>query len=305
VTAFVLRRALRGLLTLWVVVTAVFMAGRLSGDPIQWLLPDEASVAQQNELRVRLGLDRPLLAQYGRYLGGLTRGDFGVSYFDRRPVAVVFAERIPATLQLASLALLLALFIGVPVGIVAALTRNSPLDRFVMSLTFIGQALPNYVLGIALILIFSLLLRWLPSGGQGGWLHFIMPVLTLGTASSASIARLTRSGLLDVLGQDYMRTAKAKGLRRADVVLKHGLRNGFLPVLTVLGLQIGTLIGGSVIVETVFAWPGMGRLIVSAVAERDFPVLQFSVLAVAATVVLTNTLVDVLYGTFDPRIREA
>jgi len=292
-------------LTLWVVVTAVFMAGRLSGDPIQWLLPDEASVAQQNELRVRLGLDRPLLAQYGRYLGGLTRGDFGVSYFDRRPVAVVFAERIPATLQLASLALLLALFIGVPVGIVAALTRNSPLDRFVMSLTFIGQALPNYVLGIALILIFSLLLRWLPSGGQGGWLHFIMPVLTLGTASSASIARLTRSGLLDVLGQDYMRTAKAKGLRRADVVLKHGLRNGFLPVLTVLGLQIGTLIGGSVIVETVFAWPGMGRLIVSAVAERDFPVLQFSVLAVAATVVLTNTLVDVLYGTFDPRIREA
>ena len=217
----------------------------------------------------------------------------------------MFFERIPATLKLAGLALAVSLFIGVPVGIMAALYRNSPIDRFVMSLTFIGQALPNYVLGIALILIFSLFLRWLPSGGLGSWQHYLMPVLTLGTASAAGTARLTRSGMLDVLRQDYMRTARAKGLNRFSVVLKHGLRNGCLPVLTILGLQVGTLIGGSVIVETVFAWPGMGRLVVSAVAERDFPVLQFSVLVIAATVVFANTLVDVLYGFFDPRIREA
>ena len=304
-TAFVVRRLVRGLLTLWVVVSAVFIAGRLSGDPIQWLLPDDASAEQQRELRRYLGLDQPVAEQYLRYLRSLVQGEFGTSYLARRPVVEMFLERIPATLKLAGLALGLSLSIGVPVGIVAALYRNGPLDRFVMSLTFVGQALPNFVLGIALILVFSLFLRWLPSGGQGDWRHYLMPVFTLGTASAAGVARLTRSGMLDVLRQDYMRTARAKGLNRFSVVLKHGLRNGCLPVLTILGLQVGTLIGGSVIVETVFAWPGMGRLVVSSVAERDFPVLQFSVLVIAATVVFANTLVDVLYGFFDPRIREA
>ena len=304
-TAFVIRRMVRGLLTLWVVVSAVFIAGRLSGDPIQWLLPDDASAEQQRDLRRYLGLDQPVAEQYLRYLRSLVQGEFGTSYLARRPVVEMFLERIPATLKLAGLALGLSLSIGVPVGIIAALYRNSPLDRVVMSLTFVGQALPNFVLGIALILIFSLFLRWLPSGGQGDWRHYLMPVFTLGTASAAGVARLTRSGMLDVLRQDYMRTAHAKGLNRFSVVLKHGLRNGCLPVLTILGLQVGTLIGGSVIVETVFAWPGMGRLVVSSVAERDFPVLQFSVLVIAATVVFANTLVDVLYGFFDPRIRAA
>ena len=303
-TAFAVRRFLRGLLTLWVVVSAVFVAGRLSGDPIMWLLPDDASAAQKRDLRSYLGLDQSITEQYVRYLHSLAQGEFGASYMDRRPVVELFLERIPATLKLAGLALGVSLLIGVPVGVVAALSRNGPLDRFVMSLAFLGQALPNFVLGIALILVFSLFLRWLPSGGQGDWRHYLMPVLTLGAASAAGIARLTRSGMLDVLQQDYMRTARAKGLKRVQIVLKHGLRNGCLPVLTVLGLQVGTLIGGSVIVETVFAWPGMGRLVVTAVAERDFPVLQFSVLVIAATVVFANTLVDVLYGLFDPRIRE-
>lgn len=283
----------------------MFLAGRLSGDPIMWLLPDDASAQQRLDLRTYLGLDQPIAQQYIRYLRSLLQGEFGTTYLDHRPVTEMFFERIPATLKLAGLALAASLFLGVPAGIMAALYRNSPIDRFVMSLTFIGQALPNYVLGIALIVIFSLFLRWLPSGGLGSWQHYLMPVLTLGTASAAGTARLTRSGMLDVLRQDYMRTARAKGLNRFSVVLKHGLRNGCLPVLTILGLQVGTLIGGSVIVETVFAWPGMGRLVVSAVAERDFPVLQFSVLVIAATVVFATTLVDVLYGFFDPRIREA
>lgn len=302
---FVSRRALRGLLTLWTVATVVFIGSRISGDPTFWLLPDDAPIEQREALRTQLGLDGSLADQYGHYLAQVSRGDFGLSFRERRPVIEMFVERIPATLRLAGIAFLLSLLLGVPIGIVAALNRNTVLDRFVMSLSFFGQALPNFVLGIALILVFSLFLRVLPSGGDETWRHYLMPVITLGTASAAGLARLTRSGMLDVLQQDYMRTAAAKGLTRSVVVLKHGLRNGFLPVLTVLGFQLGTLITGSVVVETVFAWPGMGRLIVTAVTGRDYPVLQFSVLVVAGSVVLANTLVDILYGTLDPRVREA
>lgn len=302
---FVARRALRGLLTLWAVASVVFIGSRISGDPTFWLLPDDAPIEQREALRTQLGLDGSLTDQYGHYLAQVSRGDFGLSFRERRPVIEMFIERIPATLRLAGISFLLSLLLGVPIGIVAALNRNTTLDRLVMSLSFFGQALPNFVLGIALILVFSLSLRVLPSGGDATWRHYLMPVITLGTASAAGLARLTRSGMLDVLQQDYMRTAAAKGLTRSVVVLKHGLRNGFLPVLTVLGFQLGTLITGSVVVETVFAWPGMGRLIVTAVTQRDYPVLQFSVLVVAGSVVLANTLVDILYGTLDPRVREA
>lgn len=302
---FVTKRALRGLLTLWAVASVVFVGSRISGDPTFWLLPDDAPIEQREALRTQLGLDGSLPDQYGRYLAQVSRGDFGLSFRERRPVIEMFIERIPATLRLAGISFLVSLLLGVPIGIVAALNRNTVLDRFVMSLSFFGQALPNFVLGIALILVFSLFLRVLPSGGDATWRHYLMPVITLGTASAAGLARLTRSGMLDVLQQDYMRTAAAKGLTRSVVVLKHGLRNGFLPVLTVLGFQLGTLITGSVVVETVFAWPGMGRLIVTAVTGRDYPVLQFSVLVVAGSVVLANTLVDILYGTLDPRVREA
>ena len=188
-TAFAVRRSIRGLLTLWVVVSAVFVSGRLSGDPIMWLLPDDASAAQKRELRSYLGLDQSIAEQYVRYLHSLTQGEFGSSYIDHRPVVTLFLERVPATLKLAGLALGVSLLIGVPVGVVAALSRNGPLDRFVMSLAFLGQALPNFVLGIALILIFSLFLRWLPSGGQGDWRHYLMPVLTLGTVEEYEAAR--------------------------------------------------------------------------------------------------------------------
>ena len=301
---FVTKRTFRGLLTLWAVVTVVFIGSRISGDPTFWLLPDDAPAVQRAVLRTQLGLDGSLASQYQNYLSRVIQGDFGTSFRERRPVVEMFAERIPATLRLASLAFSLSLLLGIPLGVIAALNHNNALDRLVMSLSFFGQALPNFVLGIVLILAFSLFLRVLPSGGDATWQSYLMPVITLGTANAAGLARLTRSGMLDVLQQDYMRTAKAKGLARRVVVAKHGLRNGFLPVLTILGFQLGTLVTGSVIVETVFAWPGMGRLIVTAVTQRDFPVLQFSVLVVAGSVVLANMLVDILYGVLDPRAKE-
>lgn len=304
-TRFVLFRLLRGLLTVVTVASIVFVASRVSGDPTQWLLSDDASEAQRQELRSRLGLDDAVVVQWGRYLASVAQGDFGQSFRERRPVALMFAERIPATLRLAGLALLVAIVVGVPVGILAALHRDRPLDRALMSLTFVGQALPNFVLGILAILLFSLFLRALPSGGSDSLRHYILPVLTLSTGTAATLARFTRSGLLEVLGQDYMRTAAAKGLPRRSVLLKHGLRNASLSVLTILGFQLGSLITGSVIVETVFAWPGMGRLIVNAVTMRDYPVLQFSLIVVSASIVLANALVDILYGVADPRIRTA
>ena len=302
---FVARRGLRALLTLWIVVTVVFVATRISGDPTYHLMPPDTPEAERQGLRQQLGLDRPLIVQYGTYLVAVAQGDLGRSFFSGRPVTAIYLERLPATLSLAVPALLLAILLGIPIGTVAAINLNRPVDRGLMAVAFIGQAVPNFVLGIALILVFSFTLQWLPSGGAGSWPQLVMPVVTLGMASIASIARLTRSSLLDVLGQDYVRFAHAKGLPPAKVVLRHGLRNAILPVLTIVGLQIGTLIGGAVVVEAVFAWPGAGRLLISAVLQRDFPMLQFGVLAVAATVILANTLVDVSYGLLDPRTRRS
>ncbi len=302
---FVLRRLARGLFTVWFVLTLVFVASRVAGDPTQLLLPDNATPEQLAEMRMRLGLDQPLTTQYLVYLGGVVRGDFGESFRERRPVVESILERMPATIKLATLSFLLALVLGVSAGVLAALNQNGPLDRLIMSLTFVGQALPNFVLGIGLILVFSLFLQWLPSGGHGDWRSFVMPVVTLGTSSAAGIARLTRSGMLDVQRQDFVRTARSKGLREPTIVLKHVLRNASLAVLTIVGLQAGVLIAGSVIVETVFAWPGVGRLIVTSVMFRDFPVLQFAIILVSASVVVANGLVDVFYSVLDPRVRTA
>jgi len=302
---FVAKRFVRGIATVWFVLTAVFLASRVAGDPITFLLPDNATLDQRAELRKRLGLDRSLVEQYALYLQGVVKGDFGNSFRERRPVTQVFIERLPATLELAFASLALAVVLGVGAGILASLNQNGPLDRLIMSFTFMGQALPNFVLAIAMILVFSLLLRWLPSSGYGDWRNFVMPVITLGTSSASSIARLTRSGMLDVLRQDYVRTARAKGLMSGAVILRHALRNAALPVVTLLGMQAGVLIAGSVIVETVFAWPGVGRLIVTAVTFGDFPVLQFAIVIVSACVVLANSLTDAIYTVLDPRVRVA
>lgn len=303
-STYFVQRTVRAIATLLVVLTFVFFATRLTGDPTEFLLPDDAGPAAVQQLRTTLGLDRPLPVQYVAYLGTVVRGDFGISYFERRSVTTMLGERVGPTFQLALLSLAVAIILGLPTGIIAALNRNSFIDRAVMALSFSAYAIPNFVLGIGLIFLVSLQLQMLPSSGYGTWQQFVMPVITLGASSAALLARLTRSSVLDTIHQDYVRTARSKGLGGTTVILKHVLRNAFTPILTILGLQVGTLVAGSIVVETVFAWPGVGRLIIRAVQQRDFPVLQLAVVVVAASVVLVNFVVDMLYAVVDPRVRD-
>ena len=296
-------RLWRGALTVWFVLTVAFVAPRLTGDPARSLLPENATAAERAELRARLGLDQPLARQYLTYLGNVLRGDFGDSFAERRPAARAVIERVPATLELGVVAFALSLLLGVGGGVLAAQGRGGPLDRSVTAAALLGQAVPNFVLGVALILVFSLALRWLPSGGREGWHSLVMPALTLAAGSSAWLMRLTRGVMLDLAELDFVRTARAKGAGPASVAVKHVLRNACLPVLTLLGLRAGALVAGSVVVETVFAWPGVGRLLVTSVAARDFPVIQFAVVLISASVVAANLVVDLLYGVADPRVR--
>ncbi|AJY46244.1 ABC transporter permease [Martelella endophytica] len=299
---FYLTKLLRGLMTLLLAVTFVFVVLRASGDPAEMMLSDEASPQAIEAFRERWGLDRSYLAQYGTYLAAVVRGDFGDSFRDGRPALQVVVERIPATLQLGITALLITLIIGIPAGILAALHRGKLVDHAAMSFTIFGQSVPNFFLGIVLILVFSMTLRWLPSSGTGTLWHLIMPALTLATATAATVARFTRSSMLDVLHQPYMRTARAKGIPHDRRVLRHALPNAAIPVITVVGMRIGGLIGGAVTIETVFAWPGVGMLLVNAVNQRDLAVVQAVVLLIAFTMVTVNLIVDFTYGWLDPRV---
>ncbi|PSK93808.1 peptide/nickel transport system permease protein [Murinocardiopsis flavida] len=287
------------------VATVAFFLVRLSGDPVKVLLPPDATAAQEATLRASLGLDRPLAVQYLDYLWGLPRLDFGTSLFYDQPVATVLLERLPATLELAAAALAVALLIAVPAGILAAVRRGRAGDTGVMAGVLIGQSTPPFWVGILLILVFAVQFRILPASGYGTAAHLVLPAVTLAIYSVAVIARLLRSALIDVLGADYIRTARAKGLGTGAVVLRHGLRNASLPVITVVGLEVGSLLGGAILTEQVFAWPGVGRLTVEAVANRDFPLVQATVLFFAATFVLVNLLVDLSYTLLDPRVRVA
>jgi peptide/nickel transport system permease protein len=301
--SFTLRRFIRGMLTLWAVVTLVFFGLRLSGDPVFLMLGDEATPEAVTALRQQLGLDDPLPVQYVRYFQMIGQGDFGNSLRERRPVTEIVAERLPATAELASAAIMISVVLGIPMGIFAALRRNTAIDRGLMAVAFVGQSAPGFFVGIMLILVFSMQLQFLPSSGRGTWQHLLMPAFALSTYGIASLARLTRSAMLEVLSKDYVRTARAKGLKESIVQARHVLRNAAIPVITVLGLQIGLAISGAIVIETVFAWPGMGRLIIGAVSNRDYPVIQMAVLLIAASVVLVNFVVDIIYGVVDPRIR--
>lgn len=300
---YAMSRMLRGLITMWLVVTTVFIALRLSGDPARAMLSDDASQAAIDAFNERYGLDEPLPVQYALYVRNLLQGDFGNSLSERRPVVELVSGRFVATMQLGLTALAIALVIGLPAGILAALYHNSVWDRLLMAGAFFGQSIPNFFLGILLILVFSLQLRWLPSSGTGTWQHLVLPALTLSTGLLASMARMMRSSLLEVLRQEYVRTAQAKGLGRIRVIVGHCLRNAAIPVLTLFGLSVGVLIGGAAITETIFAWPGIGRFAVRAITVRDYPLIQFIVLLVAASVVVTNFVVDLFYGVVDPRVR--
>ncbi|WP_040407833.1 ABC transporter permease [Amycolatopsis nigrescens] len=299
----VLTRVGTALLVLLVVATVAFFLVRLSGDPVKLLLPPDATADQEATLRASLGLDRPLLAQYLDYLAGLPRLDFGTSLFYDQPVADVLFARLPATLELAAAAIVVALVLAIPAGIMAALRRGRATDTGVMTGVLIGQSTPPFWVGILLILVFAVQLKVLPASGYGSFAHLVLPAVTLAVYSVAMIARLLRSSLVDVLGSDYIRTARAKGLGTGSVVLSHGLRNASLPVITVVGLEVGSMLGGAILTEQVFSWPGVGRLTVEAIANRDFPMVQAAVLFFAATFVLVNLVVDLSYTLLDPRVR--
>jgi len=297
-------RGLRALLTVALVVTFAFVVLRLSADPALIILGPEASPEMIAAFRKSWGLDEPIWVQYVDYFRAILRGELGRSMRDGRPAIELVAERIPATLALTLPALALKLGIGVPAGIWASLHRGTVIDRAVMAMAVAGFTVPSFVLGLVLVLIFSVRLGWLPSGGQDTWVHAVLPIVTMGVGGAAVLARFTRSAMLEVLGQPYIRTASAKGVPWARVIRDHALPNAAIPTVTIVGFMVGTLIAGAVVVESVFSWPGVGRLLVVAVANRDLAVVQCILLLVAATMVCSNLLVDFLYGFLDPRLRQ-
>ena len=301
---FLIIRFCRSLITIWFVVTLVFIVTRVTQDPTMWILPDDATPEMREQERERLGLNRPISVQYIEMLTSPFTGKTEVSYRYRRPVGDLFRERAAATLKLGLISLPLAIVVAVPLGAFAAVKRNTLFDRLSITMSIIGSVLPNFVLGILMIFLFSLILRLLPSGGSSTWRHFIMPVMAMSVGPMASIARLTRTSMLDVLRQDYLDFARSKGTKEKIVVAKHALRNALVPVITMIGIQFGHIVGGAVVVETVFSWPGIGSLIVGSANSRDFPVIQFGIIMIGISIAIANMLVDIGYALLDPRIRE-
>ena len=299
-----LQRFLLTLPSLWLVLTLVFlMIHIVPGDPVEQMLGEGAAPGQIAELRHSLGLDQPIGKQYARYLFQLAHGDLGKSLKFGAPVRAVIFERYPATLQLSLLALLVCAAISIPAGVLAAHRRGKTSDRAVGLFTLFGLAFPNFALGPVLILIFSIELGLLPVSGRGSALNYILPAATLGAALAAILTRMVRGAMLEELSADYVRTARAKGLSTTAVLFRHAFRNALIPIITILGLQFGTLLAGTIVTETIFSWPGIGRLTVQAISSRDYPLLQGCILVIAVSYALVNLMTDVLYSFIDPRVR--
>jgi peptide/nickel transport system permease protein len=289
---------------LWLVLTLVFLLIHIvPGDPVEQMLGEGAAPGQIVELRHNLGLDQPLWQQYTHYLWRIAHGDFGQSFKFQAPVRQVIFERYPATLQLAFLALIVCAAIAIPLGVLAAYRRGKNLDRAVGVFTLFGLAVPNFALGPLLMVLFGIELGWLPISGRGGILNYILPAASLGAALAAILTRMVRGAMLEELSSDYVRTARAKGLSTAAVLVRHALRNALIPIITILGLQFGTLLAGTIVTETIFSWPGIGRLTVMAISSRDYPLLQGCILVIALSYALVNLLTDFLYAMIDPRVR--
>jgi peptide/nickel transport system permease protein len=303
VRRYVLARLAQSALVVLLSLTAVFGMVRLGGDPVLLFLPMDIQSKDVNEFRERLGFNDPLLVQYGRFMRGALRGDFGESLRYRRPALGLVLERLPATLLLAGSAIALTLLIAVPLGVLTAVRRDTMVDHLGTVATVLGQATPGFWLGLMLIYVFAVQLRWLPTGGSGTLAQLVMPSFVLAAFFAARVARLTRSATLDVLGEEYIKTARAKGLGEGRVVTKHTLRNSAIPIITLAGLEAGQLLGGAVIAETIFAWPGLGRLTVQALLNRDFPVVMAAVSFTSIVYTLMNLAVDLSYGWLDPRVR--
>jgi len=299
-----LKRFALTLPALWLVLTLVFLMIHLvPGDPVEQMLGEGAAPGAATQLRHSLGLDQPLGVQYGHYLLGLFRGDLGQSFKFQAPVRQIIFERYPATLQLAFLALVVCAAIAIPAGVLAAHRRGHTPDRLVGIFTLFGLAIPNFALGPLLILFFSIEIGVLPVSGRDGIGSYILPAATLGAALAAILTRMVRGAMLEELSADYIRTARAKGLSASAVLFKHGLRNALIPIITILGLQFGTLLAGTIVTETIFSWPGIGRLTGQAISARDYPLLQGCILVIAVSYVVVNLLTDLLYTLIDPRVR--
>jgi len=302
--AYLVRRLAFSVLILWGAVTIVFVVLRLvPADPALLILGSDATLQEVDALRATMGLDRSIAAQYWYFLTDVVRGDFGDSYRQHTEAMGLVLDRLPATIRLAVAALTIAVAVGIPLGLLAALRVNRATDHVVSVVSLFFQSLPGFWVGIVFILVFARTLQWLPSGGSGGLDHLVLPAVTLALPFIAILTRMTRTGLLEVINESYIQTARAKGLPERTVIFPHAMRNALIPIVTVVGLQFGQLLGGAVIIETVFSWPGVGRLLIDAIGQRDYNVVQAAVVVIAVTFVTINLIVDLLYGYLDPRVR--
>ncbi len=300
---FLIRRLAGTVIVLLGVSTIVFFVLRFTGDPVAMLAPPQSTQADLDHYRHLLGLDRPVPVQYLDFLSGAARGDLGTSFFYGEPVRTLVLERLPATLQLTLASIIVALILAIPLGVVAAVKRNSWIDTVASGFSFLGMAIPVFWLGEMLIILFAVRWHILPTSGYGSWRNLILPVITLGTYPLAQFTRIVRSEMLEILSQDYIRTARAKGLSNVTVLFRHALSNASISLLTMVGINVSALLGGAILTETVFGWPGLGRLVIQAIEYRDFPLVQGAVLFIAFVTVAINLAVDLLYGVMDPRMR--
>lgn len=302
-TTFVVRRLLLAIPTLFGVLVVAFLLLYVApGDPVMAMVGERADEQTISRLRQELRLDDPLHVRFGHYVGGVLKGDLGNSYITQRPITQDIRERFPKTLQLAGAAMLLAAVLGIGLGVLSAQNPGGWIDRFGLGFAYLGISFPVYWVGLLLILLFAVTLRWLPPSGFGGWQYLVLPALALGMRSIAFLARMTRSAMLEALGSDFVRTARAKGLGERGVVMRHALRNALIPIITVLGLDFGAYLTGSILTETIFSWPGIGRYVVNAIARRDLPAIQGTVLFLSTVFVLVNLITDLAYAKADPRV---
>ncbi|WP_332628584.1 ABC transporter permease [Halalkalibacter flavus] len=287
---------------LLIISFVVFIFVNVSGDPVVLMLPENASNEEIQAMREAMGLDKPVIVQYGIFLLNVLQGEFGQSFIYKQEALPIVLERLPATFELMTAAIFVSIIISIPLGVLSAIKKNSAIDLFISGSSVLGKAMPNFWLGLMLVLLFSVYFQWFPVSGRGSLSHLILPAITTGTAMAAEITRMLRSKMLDVLHQDYMRTARSKGLSRFNVIYRHGLRNSLLPVITLIAINISTLVGGALVTEVVFAWPGIGQLVISAVHARDMAVVQACMFVIALLVIGANLMADLLYRVVDPRI---
>lgn len=298
-------RLLQTIVVIWIVVSIVFVVSRLIGNPETSLLPFDATNEDYERIREKLGLNEPLIVQYGLFLGDAVQGDLGYSYHRTGAALAIVGDKIPNTVKLTAAGLVVAICLGIPLGVFAALRRGSPLDWLARLVAVFGQATPSFWLGLMLIFFLATKVSWFPTAGAEGFRSLVLPAIALGLLSAAGFMRLTRSGMIDVMSTDFIRTARAKGLTERTVILRHGLRHALIPVMTILGIELGRLIAGSVIIEVVFSWPGIGRLMIESILQSDYPTVQAGLVVIAASITLGNLIVDMTYRIIDPRIRMA